>query len=188
MTLCVSIKLETLSKKTIGVPWSCKDCIKLRSVVSDARESILANLKKRFEKAGIKKYRSLTLDLSKEKTQHSILNNQQSIIIADVPCTGSGTWGRTPEQLVYFEPGKIDEYAALQKDIVSNVIPHLRPGGHLLYITCSVFKKENEEVVSFLKEKFHLQPVKMELLKGYHMKADTMFAALLSSPNKQMHL
>ena len=145
--------------------------------VSDVRDSILSNLKKRFEKAGIKKYHSFTRDISS-----SALTNRQiqfDLIIVDAPCTGSGTWGRTPEQLYYFDKKKIDDYATKQKQIVSNVIPHLKPGGHLLYITCSVFKKENEEMVNYLEEEFHLQIEKMELLKGYEMKADTMFAALL---------
>lgn len=159
--------------------------------VSDVRESILANLKKRFQGAGIRKYKATVIDLTAGNIQHSIINNprltdsvgqEYSIIIADVPCTGSGTWGRTPEQLYYFEEKKIIEYASLQKKIVSNVIPHLEPGGYLLYITCSVFKKENEELVDFIKEKFHLQEVKMELLRGYNKKADTMFAALLQKP------
>jgi 16S rRNA (cytosine967-C5)-methyltransferase len=74
------------------------------------------------------------------------------------------------------------EYAALQKKIVTNALTRLRPGGYFLNITCSVFKKENEETVEFLKEKFHLQLMKMEYLKGYDKKADTMFAALLQQP------
>jgi len=44
-----------------------------------------------------------------------------------------------------------------------------------------VFKKENEEVVRFIQEKFHLQLIKMELLKGYNQKADSMFAALFKT-------
>ena len=159
--------------------------------VSDVRESILLNLKKRFSIAGIDKYKSFLLDLTKDNFQNLIISNprltdsfgqEYSMIIADVPCTGSGTWGRTPEQLYYFEDRKIEEYASLQKKIVSNVIPHLAPGGYLLYITCSIFKKENEEAIDFIKEKFRLQLVKMELLKGYDKKADTMFAALLKKP------
>jgi len=81
--------------------------------------------------------------------------------------------------LFYFNERKIEEYAALQKKIISNIVPNLKPGGILLYITCSVFKKENEAMVTWLKEKFHLQLMKMELLRGYEIKADTMFAALL---------
>ena len=161
----------------------------IKLFVSDIRESILANLEKRFANAGIKKYASFIADLSQSPitTQKSTYD----LVIADVPCTGSGTWGRTPEQLFYFDKKKIDEYAAIQKKIISNVILHLKPGGHLLYITCSVFKKENEEMVIFLKKKFpvrpghpggHLQVIKVEVLKGYKLKADTMFVALLQMP------
>ena len=146
--------------------------------VSDVRESILANLKKRFQKAGIKKYRSFVIDLEKTNIQHPVLNDQQSMIIADVPCTGSGTWSRTPEQLYFFDEKKIDEYAALQKRIVSTVIPQLKSGGYFIYITCSVFKKENEEVVEFIEQNFHLKLQLREILKGYDKKADSMFAAL----------
>ena len=148
-------------------------------IVSDVRESILINLGKRFVAAGIKEYESFVADLSKPL---NISLSSFNLIISDVPCTGSGTWSRTPEQLYYFNEMKKDEYAALQKKIVATVITQLEPGGYLLYITCSVFKKENEDVVAFIKEKFHLQKVKMELIKGYDKKADTLFAALLKKP------
>jgi len=145
-------------------------------MVSDVRESILHNLEKRFQQAGIKNYESFVADLS--KPLHVSLSTF-NLIIADVPCTGSGTWGRTPEQMHYFDEHKIEEYAALQKKIVATAITQLEPGGYLLYITCSLFKKENEEAIDFIKGNFQLQLVKMELLKGYDKKADTMFAALL---------
>ena len=145
--------------------------------VSDIRESILANLKKRFAIAGIENYKSFVTDLVKNKSE--IANLQSDIIIADVPCTGSGTWSRTPEQLYYFDERKIEDYATIQKKIVLNVIPHLQPGGSFIYITCSVFKKENEEVAEFIKEKFNLQIKQMELLKGYDKKADSMFVAVM---------
>jgi len=153
---------------------------KIELIVSDIRESIIANLKRRFQKAGIRKYESFVIDLTRDSsTEHSIINIQPAIIIADVPCSGSGTWGRTPEQLYYFDEKRIDHYASLQKKIVSNVIPHLKQNGYLVYITCSVFRKENEEVVNFIREKFNLEIIRMELLNGYEKKADTMFAALL---------
>ena len=144
--------------------------------VSDIRESILVNLKKRFQKAGIKNYKSIVVNLVSEKYQ--ISNIKYQTIICDAPCTGSGTWSRTPEQLYYFKESEIEQYATLQKKIVSDVIPQLESGGSFIYITCSVFRKENEEVVEFMKKKFHLQLKQIEVLKGYDNKADSMFVAL----------
>ena len=156
--------------------------------VSDIRLNILLNLHQRFNKAGIKDYNYFLGDLNKtdfkfpavtakgkEKTQN--FNNYQ-MIICDAPCTGSGTWSRTPENLFYFKPQTIEDYAIRQKQIVQNVIPCLQKNGLLFYITCSVFKKENEEVAAFIKTNFLLELVHMELLKGYDKKADSMFVAV----------
>lgn len=148
--------------------------------VTDIRDSILVNLQNRFAEAGIKKYNSLVLDLSTEQLRNSM--NSFDFIIADVPCSGSGTWGRTPEYLRFFKREQIDQYVSLQKSITGNCIPSLKSNGHLLYITCSVFKNENEEVVKFLEQNHALQLIEMKVLKGYEQKADTMFAALLKKP------
>jgi len=143
--------------------------------VSDKRESILANLKKRFQEAGIKKYKYFSEDLSKPLV-HRIPGNFD-LIIADVPCTGSGTWSRSPEALIFFNKKEIDKYCQLQKKIISNTVPFLKKNGKLVYITCSVFKKENEGMVEFILQNFSLQLEKADVLKGYDKKADTMFAA-----------
>lgn len=148
--------------------------------VSDIRESILSNLKQRFETAGIKNYKSFVADLAQADSQ--LLTPNSQLIICDVPCTGGGTWSRTPEQLYYLKRKTIDVYTAMQQQIVSNVIPHLQEGGLFIYITCSVFKNENEDMADFIKEKFHLQLLQMELLKGYDKKADSMFTAVFKKP------
>lgn len=148
---------------------------KIDLTVSDIRENIISNLKKRFLAAGFKNYKSFIADLSDKS---SIFNHQYSIIICDAPCTGSGTWCRTPEQLFFFKEEMIVAYADRQRQIVTHVIPQLQKSGIFIYITCSVFKKENEAIVDFIKEKFHLQLLQMELLKGYDKKADSMFVAV----------
>jgi 16S rRNA (cytosine967-C5)-methyltransferase len=147
--------------------------------VSDVRRSILINLEKRFATAGIKHYNSFVADIA-HSTRFPQGDARQAfdIIITDVPCSGSGTWSRTPEQLYYFEPQQTDKYCELQKKIVSNAIPHLKPGGFLLYCTCSVFRKENEEVVQFIQEQHELQLLQSALLTGYDQKADTLFGAV----------
>jgi len=78
------------------------------------------------------------------------------------------------------EPSNEEIIISLQKKIVSNVIPQLKENGVLVYVTCSVFKKENEDMVHYIVQELHLKLVKMELLKGYDKKADTMFAAVLN--------
>lgn len=149
--------------------------------VSDVRETIIRNLKKRFAEHGIKNYQVVMADISKGPPPFSAAS-KFNLIIADVPCTGSGTWSRTPEQLYYFDHQAIAPYSYHQRKIVSNIIPHLGPGGYLLYITCSVFKRENEDNITFMQQQYQLDLVRMELLKGYNKKADTMFAALLQKP------
>ena len=148
----------------------------IQLTVSDVRESILHNLHRRFQKAGIKNYEWLLTDLSAANCR--LPGKRFDMIIADLPCTGSGTWARTPEQLYFFKPDSITYYNDLQKKIIRNVVPALQKGGCLVYITCSVFKKENEEQVNFIQQNFNLQLLRSALLKGYDMKADSMFVAV----------
>lgn len=89
--------------------------------------------------------------------------------------------GRTPEQLAFFEESKIAEYSALQKSIAKNAAAYLKPQGMFIYITCSVFEKENEEVVNFLKQQTSLKLSFSNYLPGYQCKADTLFVAVFKS-------
>jgi len=151
---------------------------KIELLVSDVRENSLRNLEERFQMAGLKKYQKKVLDL--------LQNNDQELhhyafdgIILDAPCSGSGTWGRTPEMLTTFEEHKIAYFNKLQKSIAAGVIKYLKEGKPLIYITCSVFKQENEDVVDYLQKELGLSLERMEVIKGYQDKADTMFAARL---------
>jgi 16S rRNA (cytosine967-C5)-methyltransferase len=149
---------------------------KINLTVSDIRESIVANLRKRFSEAGITAYRHFIADLT--AAAPAAKPSSFDVVVADVPCSGSGTWSRTPEQLFFFEENKIVEYAALQQKIISSVLPAIKKNGYFLYITCSVFQKENEENVAFIQERMKLKLIDRKIIKGYTQKADTMFAAL----------
>lgn len=149
----------------------------IRLTVSDIRASIIQNLKNRLAKAGVPIYNVFVADIANAKFQ--ISNYKYNLIICDAPCSGSGTWGRTPEQLYFFKQNHIAKYVQLQQQITTNALKHLAPNGYFLYITCSVFKQENEQMVEFiLQQNPHLTVVKRELLIGYTKKADSMFAAL----------
>jgi 16S rRNA (cytosine967-C5)-methyltransferase len=144
-------------------------------LVSDIRESIIHNLKARFKTAGIKKYHSFLADLSKQPPPASAVNAE--LILTDVPCTGSGTWARTPEELYFFDPAAIDRYSTLQKRIMAGIGPHVAPDASLVYCTCSVFKRENEEVIAYIRDTSRLRIQTAENLTGYNQRADTLFAA-----------
>ncbi len=159
------------------------DTIKnIELTASDIRPSIIQNLKQRFAKAHVKNYKAAVSDLANKSqipnSRYLVTNSTYDVIICDAPCTGSGTWSRTPEQLFFFESKKIDEYALRQQKIISNAIQSLTNNGFFLYITCSVFEKENEAIADFIRQQFELELLNMELIKGYDKKADTMFAAL----------
>lgn len=145
--------------------------------VSDIRESILINLHLRFKQAGIKNYKSFVADLSQSDIPAD--PNGYDLVICDAPCSGSGTWARTPEQLFYWQANKLDHYTVLQKKITTAVLPFVKPGGYLLYITCSVFKNENEDIVESIKQQPGMELLQMKVICGYTIKADNMFAALL---------
>lgn len=149
---------------------------KIQLTVSDIRQSILANLQQRFKNAGIKNYHHFVADIS--NSEKTLPAASYDLIICDAPCTGSGTWSRTPEQLYFFNPASVDEYAARQKKIAANVLPHLKPNGLFFYITCSVFKKENEEVAEHIGKQPGMKLMEMKNLFGYEIKADSMFVAV----------
>lgn len=150
----------------------------VKLLVSDVRESILENLDERFRNAGITKYQKKIIDLlqNPDPVLHDFAFDG---IILDAPCTGSGTWGRSPEMISQFKEGRIHSFQNLQRLIIQNVIKYLKPGKPLIYITCSAFKEENEENVAFLQSEFGLKLEEQRVFKGYEDKADTMFAARL---------
>jgi 16S rRNA (cytosine967-C5)-methyltransferase len=148
----------------------------IKLVVSDIRESILANLDERFQNAGLRKYQKKVMDLT-ENNEQLLYNYEFDGIILDAPCSGSGTWGRTPEMISQFEIHKTDFFKRLQQAIATNVAKHLKPGKPLIYITCSAFKAENEDVVNFIIKELGLELEEMKVLTGYENKADTMFVA-----------
>lgn len=152
----------------------------IKLTVTDIRESILVNLRKRFREAAMPSYRSFTADLSQQLPAG--MENSQVLVMADVPCSGSGTWGRTPEQLLCFREEQLMAYQTLQRAILRNAVKAIQPGGFLLYSTCSVFRAENEEQVRFIQEELQLERMESRLLTGYTQKADTLFAALFYKP------
>ena len=69
-------------------------------------------------------------------------------ILADVPCSASGVARRHPDIKWLRRAGDIEKFARQQRDILESLWPLLKPGGRLLYATCSVFREENQDQVA----------------------------------------
>lgn len=67
-------------------------------------------------------------------------------VVIDAPCSGSGTWRRNPETRARTTPQTLHQLARLQGAILDAAAPRVAPGGRLVYITCSLFAEEGEDV------------------------------------------
>jgi 16S rRNA (cytosine967-C5)-methyltransferase len=83
--------------------------------------------------------------------------------LVDAPCTGTGTLRRNPEIRWRISASDIAELSARQKRILCNASELVRPGGRLVYSTCSVEAEENEQVVSaFLRERQGFEQIEVQ--------------------------
>ena len=75
-------------------------------------------------------------------------DSEFDLILADVPCSGTGTLGRNPEIRHRLTMEEIERQALRQRAILKNALSALAIGGRLVYSTCSLEPEENEEVVT----------------------------------------
>lgn len=85
------------------------------------------------------------------------------VVIMDVPCSGLGVIGKKRDIKYHVTPEGITEIVALQKEIVNSSWQYVKPGGTLLYSTCTINREENEEMVRYITENL---PFTQESLAG----------------------
>ncbi len=74
-------------------------------------------------------------------------------VLVDAPCTGTGTWRRRPDTKWRLTQKNLDERLGQQQEALAGASTFVRPGGHLIYVTCSVLPEENEaQVYAFCEE------------------------------------
>ena len=157
--------------------------------VTDVRASILHNLSERFRLYGHAQPHKIVADIAdKLSLPKDIALKQFDNIICDVPCTGSGTWARTPEQAYFFKETTVLSFSERQQKILLNAASHLKEQGRLIYITCSVFKEENENVVLHVASQINFEVISMQLINGIPHKADCMFVAVMRKQHLRTHI
>lgn len=86
------------------------------------------------------------------------------LVVADVPCSGLGVMGRKYDIRYHITPAQITELVLLQKEILSNAVKYVKPGGYLLYSTCTINREENEGNAALISESGLFEPLN---LTGY---------------------
>lgn len=87
------------------------------------------------------------------------------LVVADVPCSGLGVIRKKPD-IRYKDPAPLEGLPRIQMDILSNVARYVRPGGTLLYATCTLLRRENQDVVQgFLDKENNFSLVPFQLPK-----------------------
>ena len=144
-------------------------------LATDIRENIIRNYTIRMKRVDFKGYNTQVIDLSKNPINPS---ERFEGIIADVPCSGSGTWSRSPENLLKSHHQVVKEtFQPIQRKIIRNVVNNLRAEGTMIYSTCSVFRAENEDNVEFFLKNLPLELIEMKYLSGAEKRADSLFVA-----------
>lgn len=105
----------------------------------------------RYRKAGI---HNVELRCLADEQNRKWLRRQKGtmdVVLVDAPCSSSGTWRRNPDLRWKWYGPTLEEIITMQSDILERVADKVKPGGRLVYATCSLFREENEmQIESFL--------------------------------------
>lgn len=128
--------------KTLGLAQAMKAQGKL--VASDVVNKRLENIRPRLMRAGVEA--ELVL-IGQNGGGLEDLNGQADLVFVDAPCSGSGTWRRRPEDAWRLTAEEVEKLHGLQVRILSQATRLVKPGGRLVYVTCSMLARENEASV-----------------------------------------
>jgi len=124
---------------------------KLRYIVENQRRLGLENMEIEHWDARVRDERFL-------KDGEGLLD----VVLCDAPCSGLGVIGRKPDIRLHFSKESLDELQNLQREILTTVQAYVKKGGQLLYSTCSLSFKENEENRDFILRNFPFTLIKEE--------------------------
>jgi len=117
----------------------------------DVHSKRLENLTKRKKRAGVHNIQLHLLSSERDKWVKR-QTSKMDVVLVDAPCSGTGTWRRSPDARWNLDSENLESLVILQTNILSSASRLVKPGGRLIYATCSVLVEENEEQVEkFLK-------------------------------------
>ena len=146
--------------KTLALAAAMGGTGQLYAYDADARR--LAETVKRARRAGV---RNLQVREPTASAPLADLEGRMDLVFVDAPCTGTGTWRRHPDAKWRLTEAQLQRRIAEQAAIIAAASAYVKPGGRLIYVTCSLLAEENEDqVAAFLAARpdFEAAPIDLE--------------------------
>ncbi|MCM1186691.1 MAG: 16S rRNA (cytosine(967)-C(5))-methyltransferase RsmB [Lachnoclostridium sp.] len=130
----------------------------------DVSEEKLARIKENIERM---KASNISIQMFDAGVWDEGYREKADVLLADVPCSGLGVMGKKRDIKYHVTRESLGEIVDLQKRILTNSWQYVKPGGILLYSTCTVHRGENEDMVSWIVENFPFEKeVSVQILPG----------------------
>lgn len=135
-------------------------------------------------------YANVAVTLGPAQKLRKLPRGSFDIIAADVPCSGEGMMRKDPKAIEQWTPGLVESCARLQFEIVEALWPLLRPGGFLIYSTCTFARAEDEENVGRMVDALGAEQLPLPPLEGvvgghfypHLVRGEGLYMALLRKP------
>ncbi len=119
-----------------------------RIIAHDAEKTRLRPIFERLQRSGAKNVEVLS---ASDSDALSGMTGRFDRVVIDAPCTGTGTWRRRPDAKWRLKPRNLEQRVKEQREVLAAAAPLVKPGGRLIYITCSLLPEENTaQVAAFL--------------------------------------
>ncbi|GAA4643621.1 RsmB/NOP family class I SAM-dependent RNA methyltransferase [Pontixanthobacter gangjinensis] len=136
-------------------------------IASDTDRGRLSRIRPRAEKAGAGMIERILLDPGKELSALDAYKGKADAVLVDAPCSGTGTWRRNPEARWRLDKSELLRFAEIQSRLLRIAAALVKPGGRIIYVTCSLFNEEGaDRIAAFLASNKQWQATPLNLPIG----------------------
>lgn len=149
--------------KTLALAAAMANTGRIYAYDADARR--MTDIIPRATRAGVT---NLELRTPLNKEPLAGLEEAMDLVFVDAPCTGSGTWRRHPDAKWRLSPDSLQRRLNEQRKVLDQASVFVRPGGRLIYVTCSIFAEENEDqLAAFLERNAAFKARKLDVFPDH---------------------